>query len=140
MKHLLNSDSARPLRYLVTGGAAWLVDLAVFTLLLPVAGIVLAQLAARIAGAVAAFVGHKLFVFQSLDRNPYTLATQTAGYAGLWILAYILSTLALVVLIEHLEWNMLAAKIVVEVGIVLMNYTVMKTLIFRSPQGQDKNE
>ena len=83
MKQLLNSDSARPFRYLVTGGMAWLVDLAVFTLLLPVAGIAPAQLAARTAGAVAAFAGHKLFVFRSLGRNPAALMTQTLAYAAI---------------------------------------------------------
>jgi putative flippase GtrA len=140
VKHLLDSESARPFRYLVTGGVAWLVDLTVFTFLLPLTGIVSAQFVARIAGAIVAFLGHKLFVFRALDRSPAALATQTLGYAALWVLAYGLSAAALVILIGHLNWNTIAAKFVVEVGIVLMNYTVMKTLIFLPPQNREKDE
>ncbi len=140
VKHLFDSESARPFRYLVTGGVGWLVDLAVFTFFLPLAGIVSAQLAARIAGAIVAFLGHKLFVFRALDRSPTALATQTLGYAALWALAYILSAAALVILIGHLNWNIIAAKIVVEVGIVFMNYTVMKSMIFLPPQNREKDK
>ena len=140
MKQLFANESARPLRYLVTGGVAWLVDLAVFTFFLPLMGIVSAQLVARITGAIVAFIGHKLFVFRALDRSPAALATQTLGYAALWALAYVLSAGALVILIGHLNWNTIAAKFVVEVGIVLMNYTVMKSLIFLPPQNREKDE
>lgn len=140
MKQLLESESLRPFRYLVTGGIAWLVDLAVFTFFLPIVGIAPAQLAARIVGAVVAFVGHKLFVFRSVEGNPSTLAGQSARYAALGILAYISSAVALIFLIEYLHWNVVAAKIIVEVGVVLMNYTVMKTMIFHRRQHKENNE
>jgi putative flippase GtrA len=103
VKHLIDSESARPFRYLVTGGVGWLVDLAV-------------------------------------DRSPTALVTQTLRYAALWALAYILSAVALVILIGHLNWNTIAAKFVVEVGIVFMNYTVMKSMIFLPPKNREKDE
>jgi len=132
--------SARVGRYLLTGGVAWLVDLAVFTLCFPGLGIVVAQFLARTTGALVAFFGHKLFVFGEMDVHTATLARQTLRYAALWVLSYAVSTLALIGLIEHGGVNAIAAKITVEAGILVMNYSVMKAHIFQSrvSRGIDK--
>ena len=131
---------ARPLRYLLSGGIAWLVDAAVFFICLPIAGVALSQLAARTVGAAVAFVGHKLFVFRAFDYHPTALARQTLRYVVLWVVSYSVSTLALIGLIEHLHWNAVAAKVTVEAGILVMNYLVMKTVIFHRTETRETPE
>ena len=125
-------ESARMFRYLLSGAVAWVADLAVFTACLGSFGIIMAQLIARITGAVVAFFGHKLFVFGESDIKPATLARQIPSYAALWLLSYVVSTLALIGLVGHVGMQALLAKIMVEAVIIAMNYLVMKTLIFRS--------
>lgn len=137
MSRVLGVGSARVVRYLLTGGVAWLADFAVFTVCLASVGIAMAQLFARITGAIVAFIGHKLFVFGELDYQPATLARQTMRYVALGIWSYALSTLALIGLIERAGVNAIVAKVIVETGIVVMNYLVMKALIFQPhPAGE----
>ena len=130
-RNLDGAEPARVTRYLLMGGVAWLVDVAVFSLCLPSLGVVLAQVSARTAGAVVAFLGHKLVVFRALDSEPATVGLQLVGYSALWVFSLGVSTLALIGLIEHVGVNAIAAKVVVEAGIVVMNYLVMKGFIFR---------
>ncbi len=131
VKGFPGGESARMLRYLLSGGVAWLADLTVFAVCLGSFGIAIAQLVARISGAVVAFAGHKLFVFGEQDVKPATLIRQALGYAVLWLLSYVASTLALIGLIEYAGMQMLLAKILVEATIIIMNYLIMKALIFR---------
>ena len=60
----------RIFRYLLTGGVAWLVDVAVFTLCLTSVGIVWAQVLARSSGAAIGLVGHTFVVFRERDTRP----------------------------------------------------------------------
>ena len=140
MKYFLESTSMRPLRYLLSGGVAWLFDFAVFTLCLPGGGIVLAQLAARITGAAVSFIGHKVFVFHARDYHPGTVARQTFYFVLLWLFSYVTSTLMLVGLIDKMQWNVLAAKVVVEIIVLSVNYRVMKSFIFHVAENKGTNE
>lgn len=139
MKRFQLSSIGQLARYLMTGGVAWLADLAVFTTTFTALGIVAAQFLARTTGAVVAFLGHKLFVFEEKDVQPATIARQGLRYAALWVWSYAVSTLALIGLIERAGLNAVAAKVIVEAGIVVMNYLVMKTLIFH-PRPPEKGE
>jgi len=139
-RNVVGAEPARVTRYLLMGGVAWLVDIAVFSLCLPGLGVVLAQVSARTAGAVVAFVGHKLVVFRALDSEPATVGLQLVGYSALWVFSLGVSTLALIGLIEHVHFNPVAAKILVETGIVVLNYLVMRTVIFRTNPIQSVNE
>lgn len=140
MKRFLESEKTRPLRYLLSGGVAWLVDLGVFTLCLASGGIAIAQFAARTAGAIVAFIGHKFFVFRAREYRPRILARQSLYFAMLWLFSYVSSTLALIGLIDVLRWNVVVSKIVVEVGVITVNYTVMKSYIFQRTGNKGSNE
>jgi putative flippase GtrA len=128
----INRDLLRIGRYLLIGGIAWVIDVAVFVACVADLGIVKAQLIARIIGALVSFAGHKLFVFAEMDTKPSTVARQAAAYGALWILSYLLSTLGLVGLIDYAGINSLPSKVIVEAGVVGINYLVMQRLIFRS--------
>ena len=125
------SGVGRIFRYLLTGGVAWLVDVAVFTLCLTSVGILWAQVLARASGAAIGFVGHKFVVFRELDARPANVIPQIAGYGLLWMLSFTVSTVALVWLISRWHVEPLLAKVVVETGIVVLNYLVMHHVIFR---------
>lgn len=128
---LQGASSAQVFRYLLIGGLAWLTDFAIFALCLASTNVVFAQLCARIAGGAVGFFGHKLFVFREGSVHPAMVASQTLRYAALWLLSYVVSTLALIGLIEHAGLNATHSKVMVETGIVVMNYLVMKRFIFQ---------
>jgi putative flippase GtrA len=128
----INQDVLRIGRYLLIGVMAWVIDVAVFVACVADLGIVKAQLIARIIGALVSFAGHKLFVFSEMDTKPATVARQAAAYGALWILSYFLSTLGLIGLIDYGGIHSVPAKVMVEMGVVVMNYLVTQRLIFRS--------
>ena len=66
------------LRDPLTGGVAWLVDVAVFTLCLTSVGILWAQVLARASGAAIGFVGHTFVVFRELDARPANIFAQVS--------------------------------------------------------------
>lgn len=129
-KTALGDGRARALRYLLVGGLAWLLDVAVFALCVGGIGVAPAQLCARVGGAVFAFFGHRVFVFRATDGRPATIASQAVRYATLWLLSFAVSTLALIGLIDHAGVHALTAKLGVEIGVVAMNYLVLGSLIF----------
>jgi putative flippase GtrA len=122
---------ARVFRYLIIGGVAWLVDITVFTLSLNAVGTISAQLYARTLGATVAFIGHKFLVFRESDIRPTTIVNQAFRYIALWLLSFTISTLALVGLIDCIGAHALTAKVGVEIGIVAMNFLLMRSLIFQ---------
>lgn len=128
----------RPTKYLLVGGVAWVADVAVFALSINALGVVPAQCCARVAGAVLAFFGHKFFVFREYDLRRPTLTAQALRYTALWVLSFTLTTLALVALIAHADIAALPAKVLVEACIVVLNYLVLRGLVFAPPpQNED---
>ena len=117
-------------RYLLVGGLAWVVDFATFVLAYPSVGVIWGQTAARALGAVVAFIGHKYLVFADRRRSRRRLAWQTLQYLLLWSLSYGLSVGAIVWLVTGQAMAPVAAKVLVEAGILLLNFTVMKRIIF----------
>lgn len=132
LSDMSSQESSRPFRYLVTGGVAWVVDVLVFTICLTGLGVVLAQLCARLTGAAVAFIGHKVFVFGERRASRSIVLRQAVGYAALWVFSYAISTFALILLIEQAGVPALLSKALVELGVVTINYFVMKLLIFKS--------
>lgn len=121
---------AQTLRYLVSGGVAWLVDFATFAALYGPFGLFWAQTAARTAGALTAFVGHKLFVFGDPHRQARLVVRQALQYAMLWLLSYGLSLVGIFTLTELAGFGPLVAKLMVESLLLVLNFITMKYLIF----------
>jgi putative flippase GtrA len=119
-------------RYLIVGVVAWLVDFLVFALGYPLIGIVWAQTGARVSGAVVAFLGHKVFVYNSRNFTHREVGKQAAGYGLLWIFSYLLSLGAIMLFTEVLGFGPIPAKLVTEIILVGINYITMKQLIFSS--------
>jgi putative flippase GtrA len=120
------------LKYLVVGGTSWVVDLLVFYLTYPLLGIIAAQTAARLVGALVAFIGHKVIVFEDQTFERKTLQQQLLHYLMLWIVSYSLSIILLLLLIDLLQFHPMAAKLFTETIIIAINFLAMRRYIFAS--------
>jgi putative flippase GtrA len=120
------------LRYLAVGGTSWVVDFLVFYLTYPLFGIITAQTAARLVGALIAFIGHKIVVFEERTFESKTLQQQLFQYLMLWIISYSLSIILLLFFIDLLECHPVAAKLVTETLIIAINFFTMRRYIFAS--------
>jgi putative flippase GtrA len=114
----------------LVGALAWLVDFLTFVLTYPSVGVIWAQTAARGLGAAVGFVGHKYLVFGDRRGARRLVVWQTLQYLLLWGLSYGLSVGGIVWLVERQGMAPVAAKIVVEAGVLVLNFTVMKRVIF----------
>ncbi len=126
-----HSELYKIIRYVVVGGCSWVVDILIFSCLLPFGGIVLSHTCSRIGGAIFGFFGQKFFSCQEMTRDAPTLGAQSIRYAMLLCISYLLS-LGLLYL-----FNMVAgvaaieSKVMAEVVVLPFNYLVMSKLIFR---------
>jgi putative flippase GtrA len=120
------------LRYLGVGGASWVVDFAVFYLTYPLIGILAAQTAARVVGALVAFIGHKLIVFDNRQYGLNRLGQQLFHYLLLWIISYTLSLGLLMLFADLLELHPIISKLLTETIIIAINFVTMRRFIFAS--------
>ncbi|MCG7946417.1 MAG: GtrA family protein [Candidatus Thiodiazotropha taylori] len=123
------------LRYLLVGGASWVVDFLVFFLTYSHIGIVPAQTVARIVGALVAFAGHKLIVFEDRQFAPQAMRQQIVQYLILWLVSYTLSVILLLAFIDLLQLHPVAAKLITEAIIIVINFVTMRRYIFASKAG-----
>ncbi|MEW8500236.1 MAG: GtrA family protein [Candidatus Thiodiazotropha taylori] len=123
------------LRYLLVGGASWVVDFLVFLLTYSHIGIVPAQTVARIVGALVAFAGHKLIVFEDRQFTPQAMRQQIVQYLILWLVSYTLSVILLLAFIDLLQLHPVAAKLITEAIIIAINFVTMRRYIFASKAG-----
>ncbi|MCG8079583.1 MAG: GtrA family protein [Candidatus Thiodiazotropha taylori] len=123
------------LRYLLVGGASWVVDFLVFFLTYSHIGIVPAQTVARIVGALVAFAGHKLIVFEDRQFTPQAMRQQIVQYLILWLVSYTLSVILLLAFIDLLQLHPVAAKLITEAIIIVINFVTMRRYIFASKAG-----
>ena len=117
--------------YTVVGGVAFVVDFATFVLAVGPVGTVGAQTLARIVGGLVGFAGHKLVAFGDRRGDAATVAGQFGLYAALWVASWALSTGGIVLVVELTNWPPPAAKLAVEPFMVLGNFLVMRSFIFR---------
>ncbi|MCG7966234.1 MAG: GtrA family protein [Candidatus Thiodiazotropha taylori] len=123
------------LRYLLVGGASWVVDFLVFFLTYSHIGIVPAQTVARTVGALVAFAGHKLIVFEDRQFTPQAMRQQIVQYLILWLVSYTLSVILLLAFIDLLQLHPVAAKLITEAIIIVINFVTMRRYIFASKAG-----
>ena len=120
---LRDRHRAAAVRYAITGVALLLLDMAVFFVLARGLQVepALAQFAARAAGAVAGFFGHKNFSFRNTGDGPAMPLRQVLLYATVTAITLCVSPLVLVGLLA-LSDNLVAAKLGTEVVMVAFNY------------------
>lgn len=125
------SVTAQGLRYLAVGVAVFLLDLGVFSALLALAPpfYLVANLAAKAAGAAAGFVLHKRFTFSWRQGDGWL--RQLTSYAGVALLSAGLSTGLLGLLADGAGLPPLAAKLGADAVAIATAFVLGRTVVFR---------
>ena len=93
-------------------------------------GVYGAQALARMLGAVVAFFGHKLWVFEHLDLRATVIAFQGTAYVLLWLLSLLLSLALLAGLTLAAGLQPMPAKLLTESALLVLNFSVLQHLVF----------
>ncbi len=117
--------------YLLTGGISFLVDMGCFASLRHYlnANIMTANVAARFAGALSAYLLNHHWTFKSDSSR----VSSFMKYAALWLFSTLVST-ETVMLASHFRHGLaaeIAGKFCIEVLIVIFNFLVCKYWVFR---------
>ena len=107
-------------------GVSWLADLAVFAVTVQWLNVVIAQLVARLTGALLGFLLHKYVTFQESDAKTSRAALR---YLALWVFGYFAST-SLILFLVHVQLTPLVAKVIVEIVLVPLNFLLMRRFVF----------
>ncbi|HCC55407.1 MAG TPA: hypothetical protein DEQ20_10880 [Desulfobulbaceae bacterium] len=119
-------------RYGLVGVTALGMDIATFSLLRASgADLILANIAARLIGALATHAGHHFWTFRIGQLLANTWRSTGIRYAALWTLSTFLSTTALHLLGLQQGLFETAAKLGIEAGIVVLNFILCRTWVFR---------
>lgn len=122
-------------KYGTVGIVAVGVDVATFTLVRALnLDLVSANVLARFAGAVAAFMGNFLWTFDQTRKLDDWLQTSWR-YAAVWVAATATSTLILSILIKF-ELNETLCKLAVELLMPILNFMVVRLWVFRDKSKQ----
>lgn len=129
-----NSLIGQFVRYLVTGGFAFVVDFGLFALCLYKFGwhYLLANLAGLIAGLVLNYALSIAWVFSECKRVLENRKTAefgifaVVGFAGVGI-----NQLLMYLMVGRLEWNEMLSKVVAAILVLMWNFGARKLMLFR---------
>lgn len=119
--------------YLVFGGLTTLINIVTYYVCADVFHIdyKISTTIAWIISVLFAYVTNKLFVFNSRVRGVNAIMKEFFSFFFFRILSYFLDLLTMILLVEVLAWNDLAAKIIANVLVVIFNYAASKLFIFK---------
>ena len=130
----------RPLRYLLSGGSAAALNLALLALLVEVLGLwylVAAALAFTIAFCVS-FALQKFFTFADHARSHNILARQFSIYATIALVNVALNTLLMYLLVERLLVHYLISQITASAMIALYSFFVYRAVFNGAPLPEEE--
>jgi putative flippase GtrA len=127
-------------RYIGVGGAAFLVDLSVFLLLVRGFGIdpKISQAISRTVGAVAGLGGHRYFSFAQRHQNGkvrHLSGMEVFSYAALAIFGIACSPFLLQFIMLRVANNLIYAKIFNECIMICINFIAMRAMFMRKTLG-----
>jgi putative flippase GtrA len=129
MSHSIWGQSVR---YVLVGAAVYGVDLGLFTAITALSSgrlYVLANIAAKVAGAAVGFALHKNVTFTWQQQS--SVSVQTLLYGTLLLFNTGLSTLLLYVAVSVLAQPAIASKIAIDVVVVGTSFVISRNLVFR---------
>lgn len=123
------------IKYLIIGGFTTIIsigvyDLCVITFFSPESMIQLqaANVISWAAAVVFAYFANRVFVFESKNREIWK---EAINFCGCRLLTLWIDMLSMFVMVSGLKWNDKAAKMLVQVVIVLLNYILGKYHVFK---------
>ena len=129
IRKLLNRET---IVYVIFGVLTTVVDFAVFGLLHFTVGFneIMANTAAWISAVAFAFITNKLFVFESKNCEPKGLIKEILSFVTARLLTLVLTDLFLL-FAKHISMNMMIAKALISVAVIIINYILSKLFIFK---------
>ena len=127
------------IHYVFFGGATTAVNWLVYALLVEVlhADITLSNAIAWLAAVIFAFITNKLFVFESKSFAPAVVWKEALSFLGSRLLSGLLeiagptALMAIGLDMPLFGIDGFAAKLVVSIGVIVLNYVLSKLLVFR---------
>lgn len=139
IKKTQNVRIMQMIRYIFVGGSAFLVEYAVFSLLIiymsgGVINLFFVQTTSFICGLFVSFFGNKSYTFrQSIHQtHAHTIGRQSIMYASLALCNLVVTNILLAILVKQLGIPALVAKVCVMVAVAVWNFLLFKKVIFRS--------
>ncbi len=119
--------------YTVFGVLTTVVNYLVYFPFLYVAGFtaVLSNTIAWVIAVLFSFFTNKPFVFKSKDWSFKNLLHELACFFGCRLLTGVLETMALFIFVDAMQMNGFICKLVVGVGVVILNYITSRIFVFR---------
>ena len=119
----------RPVRYVVVGGGAFVINLAIFLGLEPLLDVRIAEAIARSLATALTFFGHKHVTFRAQDGQADSGAKQGVGYLALAAANVLISPWVVFYAVDAIG-HLVAGKLVSEVIMTVEAY-LLSALIFR---------
>lgn len=129
IKKVLNRET---IVYVIFGVLTTVVDFLIFGLLYYVTGLneIAANTSAWVVAVAFAFVTNKIFVFESKNFNLKNLIKEITAFV-LARVTTLLLTDAFLLLAGYIEMNMMFAKALISVAVIVLNYIFSKLFIFK---------
>lgn len=129
IKKLLNRET---IVYTVFGVLTTVVDFLIFGLLHYMSGLneVVANTAAWVVAVAFAFITNKLFVFQSKSFESKSLLKEISSFVTARLLTLVITDIFLV-FAENISMNLMFAKALISVVVIILNYIFSKLFIFK---------
>ena len=130
IQRILNKET---ITYIIFGGLTTVVDFGVFGLLYYCLGIneIYANTLAWIVAVIFSFISSKLFVFDAKCFKLNTLVREFTGFVLSRIVTLVLTN-AFLIFAGYISMNMLLAKTIISVFVIIINYIFSKLLIFKN--------
>jgi len=78
-----------------------------------------------------AYVANKIWVFRALDFAVKTVAKEFLKFLSGRFVTYVVDTMLLILLVEVLSYNPLISKLLTSLIVIMLNYLVSRTIVFR---------
>lgn len=120
------------IRFLISGGSAAAVEMAVFALILGLTSgllIIVPQTISFLAGFMVSFSLNRSWVFSAKNGK---IATQLARYGLLAAINLVLSNIVLLLLVDVASMHELVAKFMVMACVAVWNYIIFSKIIFKA--------
>lgn len=127
------------IRYLFTGGFAFLVDFGLFALFLYVFEwhYLLANLAGLLGGLAVNYYISIIWVFAKCNHNVKNKLAEIAIFSLVGFAGVGLNQLAMYIFVDYLQIMEMLSKMVAAVVVLIWNFALRKVLLFRGKQKED---
>jgi putative flippase GtrA len=124
------NKTPRPLRYILSGGSAALVNFSLLALLVEAFGLwyLAAAVIAFTIALLASFTLQKFFTFSNHARSKHILTRQFVVYATIALANIAINTLIVYLLVELLSFHYLLAQVVSSATIALYSFFIYRAL------------